>query len=71
MCQISPNHVSMLYGFATVCITGAVVSVLTGNTYFRRVIARDAEPWGFWSNTIGLALLGTLCLAGLTFCPRG
>jgi hypothetical protein len=71
MCQVSPDHVSMLNGFAMLCITGAAVSVLTGHTYFRRVIARDAEPLGFWSNTIGLALLGSLCLAGLTFCPRG
>ncbi|MGD9601535.1 MAG: hypothetical protein AB7V59_06970 [Gammaproteobacteria bacterium] len=71
MCQVSPDNVPLLSAFGTVFFAGGILSVLTGRTYFRGVVARAEDPFGFWSAVIGLLLIGGLCLVGVGVCPRG
>ena len=70
MCQVSPDNVAMLTTFGRALLGAGGVSVLTGQTYFRGLIARDEDPLGFWSAALGFVLLGTLCLLGVAICPR-
>lgn len=71
MCQVSPDHVAMLTAFGWLFFGGGVVSILTGRSYFRGVIARDDDPFGYWSAVFCLLLVGGACLLGLAVCPRG
>ncbi|MEQ8660946.1 MAG: hypothetical protein RLW62_09025 [Gammaproteobacteria bacterium] len=71
MCQVAPDHVGLLTAFGGLFCGGGVVSLLTGQTYFRGFIARDDDPLGFWTAALGLVLIGGLCLLGVAWCPRG
>ena len=68
MCHISPDNLGLVTGFTWLVLGAAVVSVLSGHTYFRGVIARDEAPLSFWSTTLSL-LLGGMCLYSLKTCP--
>jgi len=69
MCHITPDHVGIITGFVWLTLGSAVVSVLSGHTYFKRVIVRSEEPASFWSATLCLLGLGGTCLYGLRTCP--
>jgi hypothetical protein len=71
MCLVKPEHVSMLTTFGTAFFLAGVISVLTGYTYYRRIITRTEHPFAYWSTTVGLLVLGGLTLIGLAVCPRG
>lgn len=71
MCQVSPDNVAMLTTFGWALLAAGGISVLSGQTYFRGLIARDEDPFGFWSASIGFVILGTLCLLGVAICPPG
>jgi hypothetical protein len=58
----------MLKTFGSVLLVAGVVSVMSGKTYFRRVIDRAEEPGQFWVNVICLDLLGAFIWAGVLFC---
>lgn len=70
-CQVQPQNVGLLQGFAALLVVVVVSSLATGVTYARRSIRRDREPWAFAVAVGGFALLAVLCLAGLALCPRG
>jgi drug/metabolite transporter (DMT)-like permease len=68
MCEVQPQHVSMLLTFGACLFVGGLVSLGTGATYFRRVIRRDEEPRAYWSSTFSLLFLGVLVLGGVAVC---
>jgi hypothetical protein len=70
-CSVRPENVAMLTGFGWFVIVCGAVSLLTGATYFRRVIRREEEPRGFWVVTGGLFILGAYVLFMLLACGRG
>ena len=70
-CQVQPQNVVLLQGFAALLVVVVVTSVATGVTYARRSIRRDREPGAFAVAVGGFALLAVLCLAGLALCPLG
>jgi hypothetical protein len=61
----------MLMSFGALLVAAGVVSLITGKTYYRRVIQRRDEPLLFWCGAVGLLTIGGLCLIGLAVCPRG
>ncbi len=71
MCQVSPDYVTLLSSFGWLMLAAGGASMLTGQTYFRGLVAREEDPFGFWSAAIGYLVLGTLFLLGVAICPRG
>ena len=68
MCEVSPENLALLKLFGSAMLVAGAFSLLTGKTYFRRVIDKRDEPFTFWSNTSGLAVLGILFWIGILFC---
>ena len=61
-CQVAPENVGVLTLFGTALAIGVALSILTGKTYYRRVIAKDEEPFNYWfSVDCLLACPGDLC----------
>jgi len=55
-CQVAPENVGVLTLFGTVLPISMALSILTGKTYYRRVIAKDEEPFNDWLSVGCLAL---------------
>jgi len=55
-CQVAPENVGVLTLFGTVLAISMALSILTGKTYYRRVIAKDEEPFNDWLSVGCLAL---------------
>lgn len=68
MCSVDPANVNLLTNFGTFMFVAGIVSLVTGTTYYRGIINRFDEPYRFWSNTIGLLLIGSMTLLAVWLC---
>ena len=68
MCKVDPNNIVMLRYVASVFFLCALISIVFGKTYCKRIIVRIDEPITFWSTVIGFFLLGTMMLLGTYIC---
>ena len=72
VCTIKPQHIGPLKAFGTVLLIGAVISLITGKTFFRRIISKEDEPGKFWSVLIGnYLILSIFLLGGVYICRSG
>jgi hypothetical protein len=68
-CSVSAGNVGITRGFGGLMAAAAVVSLATGKTYYRRVIARDEEPGMYWSTVAGMGILAAFTLGLSLLCP--
>ena len=68
MCSIDLANVDSLSTFGLFMFGAGIVSLVTGTTYFRGLINRFDDPYRYWSNTIGLLIIGIVCMLGVRFC---
>lgn len=68
MCHVQPEHVSMLRLFGGIMLTGGIISYIKDVTYFRGVIYKANDPFGYWTGTIGMSFLGCMTLFDVYFC---
>ena len=68
MCKIDPNNIGMLRNFASVLLLVVFFSIITGKTYFKRIIARTDEPTSFWATVLMYFLLGMMIGIGTYVC---
>ena len=69
-CQVAPENVGVLTLFGTVLAISVALSILTGKTYYRRVIAKDEEPFNDWFSVGCLIVLAVFVLGMLHACPH-
>ena len=55
-CQVEPENIEVLTLFRAGLAISVALSILTGKTYYRRVIAKDGEPLNYWVSVGCLAL---------------
>ena len=60
----------MLTLFGTVLAISVALSILTGKTYYRPVIAKDEEPFNDWFSVGCLIVLSVFVLGMLHACPH-
>ena len=69
-CQVAPENVGVLTLFGNGLAIGVALSILTGKTYYRRVIAKDEEPFNYWFSVGCLIVLAMFVLGMLHACPH-
>lgn len=69
-CQVEPENVGVLTLFGNGLAIGVALSILTGKTYYRRVIAKDEEPFNYWLSVGCLIVLAVFVLGMLHACPH-
>ncbi len=67
-CHIAATNVSPLHTFGIILAGATLVSLLTGTTYFRRVITKNEEPANYWTTVASLLFLSIFINGMLSFC---
>ena len=67
-CTVKPENFTMLLAFGSFMTLCAVVSLLSGTTYFRRVIRKAEEPRDYWAGTAAFGCVGGFVLGALAVC---
>ena len=70
-CHVSVENVGLLTLFGQLLAAAVVISLLTGKTYYRRVIAKSEEPFNYWFSLGCLVALAVFVLGMLQACPQG
>ena len=70
-CHVSVENVGLLTLFGQLLAAAVVISLLSGKTYYRRVIAKAEEPLNYWVCLGCLVALAVLVLGMLQACPQG
>jgi len=69
-CKVAPENVGVLTLFGTVLAISVALSILTGKTYYRRLISKNKEPFNFWFTVGCLLVLAVFVLGMLYACPQ-
>jgi hypothetical protein len=69
-CHVSVENVAGLTLFGQMFAMAALISLLTGKTYYRRVIVKTEEPLNYWFSLGCLVFLAVLILGMLQACPQ-
>jgi hypothetical protein len=69
ICHVSLENVSMLTLFGQLLAAAVVISLLTGKTYYRRVIPRSEELFNYWFSRAVYLYSLSLCLACFRLAP--
>ncbi len=69
-CHVSTQNVGILQLFGDGLAIAVVLSLLTGKTYYRRVISRREEPFNYWFSVGCLLVLAIFVLGMLHACPH-
>jgi hypothetical protein len=67
-CTVRPENYTMLLVFGWFMMACGGISLLTGATYFRRVIRKIEEPRSYWVGTASFLMLGGYILFMLMAC---
>ena len=63
-CYVTPENGGLLKLFGNFLAMAVVLSLLTGKTYYRRLISKNEEPFNFWfrlGRLLELAVLFSAC----------
>ena len=69
-CYVTPENGGLLKLFGNFLAMAVVLSLLTGKTYYRRLISKNEEPFNFWFTVGCLNLLVVFVLGMLYACPQ-
>lgn len=70
ICKVDPNNIAILQIVAGVFLLCAIISIVLGKAYCKRIISRIDEPISFWGTVFVYFLLGMFMLLGTYFCPH-
>ena len=69
-CYVTPENGGLLKLFGNFLAMAVVLSLLTGKTYYRRLISKNEEPFNFWFTVGCLTVLVVFVLGMLYACPQ-
>ncbi len=69
-CHVAPENVGLLNLFGTLLAICVALSLLTGQTYYRRLISKREEPFNYWFSVGCLVALAVFVLGMLQACPH-
>jgi len=69
-CYVTPENGGLLKLFGNFLAMAVVLSLLTGKTYYRRLISKNEEPLNFWFTVGCLNVLVVFVLGMLYACPQ-
>ncbi len=69
-CYVTPENGGLLKLFGNFLAMAVVLSLLTGKTYYRRLISKNEEPLNFWFTVGCLNVLAVFVLGMLYACPQ-
>ena len=70
ICYVTPENGGLLKLFGNFLAMAVVLSLLTGKTYYRRLISKNGEPFNFWFTVGCLTVLAVFVLGMLYACPQ-
>ncbi len=68
MCRIHHNNIGSLRNLSALFLLGVFLSILSGKTYCKRIVARADEPASFWVIVLLYFFLGSFILLGTHLC---
>jgi hypothetical protein len=69
-CHVTTENGGLLKLFGNFLAMAVVLSLLTGKTYYRRLISKNEEPFNFWFTVGCLLVLAVFVLGMLYACPQ-
>jgi len=69
VCSLPHENVGIVHTFGTLMAVALVMSILSKQAYYRRIVLRDEEPFLYWLTVASYGTLAVLGLGGTLLCP--